>query len=81
MSGFDDLVEYLREGATPSTTITISLRDSDGQLIKLLTDIKEASSVGHSFTVVVDPDEQGGRSYGIDGDGAFAITDIKVKEI
>jgi hypothetical protein len=71
---YDDTIEF-----------NMTVRDPDGQLEKLLTAIKEVAGVGHSFTVVVDPDaseEDGGnQKFFIDGDGAFSIKTIKVKRM
>lgn len=80
----DELELYLeatkKSAATEPSTLTIEVRDQDSQLLKLLEDIKSASGVGHSFNVIVDPDKDGGRSYFMDGDGSFKISDIKITE-
>lgn len=60
------------------TEIKVILRDPDDQLIRMIDYIKSTANVGHSFEVVVDPDSrETKRSFGIDGDGAFFIKDIK----
>jgi hypothetical protein len=61
--------------------ITIKLRDPDNQLLRLLDYIRELSSPGHSFSVVVDPDmSENRKSFGIDGDGSFFIRQIKLNK-
>jgi hypothetical protein len=57
--------------------IVLDVDDEDGQLKKLLEYIKANSEVGHSFGVVVDPDDSElTKKFYIDGDGAFRIRDI-----
>lgn len=73
-------LELWKQAAAETKTITVEVNDSENQLVSMLEDIQKSAGVGHSFTVVVDPDEEGGRSYGIDGDGDFKIVDIKVSE-
>ena len=61
------------------TEITIKLRDPDNQLIRLIDYISRKSAPGHSFNVVVDPDDSEYReSFFIDGDGAFYIRELKM---
>lgn len=61
------------------TEITISLRDPDNQLIRLIDHIGRAAGPGHSFSVVVDPDDsEYKREFFIDGDGSFFIQDLKM---
>jgi len=59
-------------------TITITCRDPDDTLVKLLNHIKTAGNVGHSFSIIVDPEGDGTERFGWDGDGADYIKDIKV---
>lgn len=60
------------------TEITIILRDPDNQLIRLIDYISRKSGIGHSFEVVVDPnDSEYRKSFFIDGDGPFYIYDLK----
>lgn len=62
--------------------ISVLVRDQDDQLEKLIKYIEAKSSPGHSFPVIVDPDDSEYReSFGFDGDGAFRIKKIKVTEI
>ena len=60
--------------------IEIQLKDPDNSLFKLITHIKDLASPGHSFDVTVDPKSRDEKSFGMDGDGAFFIKDIKIKE-
>lgn len=49
--------------------------------VPLLEYIKKQAGIGHSFPVVVDPDDSEYRKeFGIDGDGTSHIYDIKVGE-
>jgi hypothetical protein len=59
--------------------ITLLVRDEGDNLEKILNDIKKSGNIGHTFDIVIDPDEKGGRKYGWDGDGADHIHDIKVE--
>lgn len=61
-------------------TLTLKARDYDNNLENLLNCIKDLSTAGHSFTVVVDPGEEGekDRTFGIDGDGCDQLMDIEV---
>ncbi len=64
--------------------ITILADDSEGTLEELLKMIKGVGNTGHSFEIVVDPEEKEGlsdRTFYWDGDGADYIADVKVKEI
>jgi hypothetical protein len=57
--------------------LTIILRDPNDQLVKMLYDIMSKANPGHSYEVVVDPDDSEYRkSFFIDGDGAFFIKKI-----
>ena len=62
------------------TKIEIEVIDPDNQLIRLIDYISKLSAPGHSFSVVVDPDTQDEKSFGIDGDGSFYIKSLKVNE-
>lgn len=51
-------------------------------LEKLLTYVKQTGGIGHSFSIVVDPDDSEYRkTFGFDGDGPDRIIDIKTKKI
>lgn len=64
------------ESVNDEKTITLKVNDPDKQLSKLLNDIKTTAQSGHTFNVVVDPDDEEPRAYEIDGDGACHINDI-----
>jgi hypothetical protein len=52
--------------------------DQDGGLEGLLNCIKDTGNIGHSFNIVVDPDNKEYRKeFGWDGDGADYIKEIK----
>lgn len=60
-------------------TITLTTRDLDNNLEELLNTIKSYSTVGHTFTVVIDPDDEEYRKqFYIDGDGCDQLYEIKV---
>lgn len=59
----------------------IKCRDGEGTLKEILECIKACGNVGHTFDVVVDPDEKEGlseRKFNWDGDGADYISEINV---
>ena len=53
--------------------------DRDGQLKKLIEYIGQNGNGGHSFDIVVDPDDESKKSFGWDGDGSDRI--FKVEKI
>jgi len=56
------------------TSFKVSVRGDEGGLRKLLEYIRDTAGVGHSFEVVVDPDDRQYRKrFGIDGDGPFRM--------
>ena len=58
--------------------IEIRLRDPDDQLLNLLKHLQVSANVGHSFNVIVDPDNEDHKGeFGIDGDGMFYLKSIK----
>lgn len=60
--------------------IQMNVSDPDNQIEKLLNYISDISSQGHSFQVVVDPeDSEYNKAFWIDGDGACKIIDIYSK--
>ena len=70
------------EAATPTVKLTVTARDPEGTLAKLLTHIKKAGNGGHSFTIHVDPgDNQYDQKFYWDGDGADSIVDIKTESL
>lgn len=54
----------------------IDCSDQDKQLLNLLECIRATAKYGHSFSVVVDPDAKGAKSFFIDGDGSDHIGTI-----
>lgn len=72
-------LDFLKEDIDKYDKITILVRDPEQQLVKMINHIKGNANIGHSFEVVVDPDE-GAESFDIDGDGPFYIKDIKLNE-
>ena len=55
-------------------TFTVRVRGDEGGLRKLLEYIQRTAGIGHSFEVVVDPDDsEYRRRFGIDGDGPFRM--------
>lgn len=78
-----EAIAYSEAGETKDSanSIVIELDDADGNLAKLLAHIKETAAVGHSFDVVVDPDDSEHRKrFFFDGDGAFKIRRIKTND-
>ncbi len=73
--------KYITEGVTPTTKITITARDPDGSLVRMLNFIKERSDPGHSFSALVDREGDGEQSFGFDGDGMFSIVNIKEQSL
>lgn len=59
-------------------TITIVCKDGENELENLLKYIKNSGNKGHSFSIIVDPEDEGKKFYW-DGDGADTIKDIKVE--
>lgn len=62
--------------------LELKCRDYDNNLENLLKCIKDLSTAGHSFQVIVDPDSENSykRTFGIDGDGCDQLIEIKRKE-
>ena len=61
-----------------NSKLVIELDDQDSQLSQFLHYVKDISGIGHSFEVVVDPDDSEHRkSFYLDGDGAFRIKNIE----
>jgi len=60
--------------------ITIWVRDGEDSLEHLLRYLKQVGNMGHSFSIVVDPDNSDYKKiFGWDGDGADHIGRISVK--
>jgi hypothetical protein len=70
------------KGSNDRAKIELLVRDPDGVLVELLKHIGSAANVGHSFKVVVDPeDKEYAKDFWIDGDGSFHLKEIKVNGI
>jgi hypothetical protein len=60
---------------------TITCHDDEGALKKLLEYIKEIGNGGHSFKIVVDPEnKETMKEFGWDGDGSDKIESIKAEK-
>jgi len=63
-----------------NTYINIEVNNESRKvLIDLTTHIKSLSDIGHSFTVIVDPESDDKKEFFIDGDGAFRIKSINIE--
>lgn len=60
--------------------ITVDCNDPENSLLRLLECIKKTGNVGHSFSIVVDPEDQGEKFFW-DGDGADRIDQVEVVEL
>lgn len=59
--------------------IEIECRDTEGELSKLLAWISRSGNVGHSFEIIVDPENKDfNMRFFWDGDGSDHIGDITV---
>ena len=81
--GIDKMVK-LSEAEENSTNniknINIQARDFDDNIENMLNCVKELSMAGHTFDIIVDPDNQENikeRTFEIDGDGCDQLIDIK----
>jgi hypothetical protein len=59
-------------------TITITCRDLDNTLEKLLNHIKQVGNTGHTFNIIVDPRSDDEKRFEWDGDGSDYIKEIKI---
>jgi len=63
----------------PDNIIEVECNDTEGELARLLTYIQSTGNIGHSFEIVVDPDNsQYKMTFGWDGDGSDRIRQIKL---
>jgi hypothetical protein len=60
--------------------LTLYVRDPDNTLEELLLYLKRIGNQGHSFAIVVDPDQHGGKTFHWDGDGADSIGSVDVSK-
>ena len=68
----------------PDTDIilTVECHDNDGKLKKLIEYIKEIGNTGHSFKIVVDPENKDTtKEFGWDGDGSDKIESVKSEKV
>lgn len=64
---------------TEETEIVIKVNDYDNQLIKLLRAAQVVGNIGHSASVVIDPDDKEYKqTFFLDGDGSFHIKSLKI---
>ncbi len=74
--------DYLEKSNPSYKKITIYARDQENSLEKLLNKIKYTGNIGHSFSIVVDPDSSDYKeSFGWDGDGSDHIGKIQVEKV
>lgn len=68
-----------RDSYRDDVQFTVVTRGDEGNhLVKLIEHIGKTASVGHSFSVVVDPgDSEHEKSFSFDGDGAFRLLSLK----
>jgi len=60
-------------------TIKIICKDDENRLEKLLRHIEETGDFGHSFRIIVDPDDEP-EVFWFDGDGSDYIHRIEISE-
>lgn len=75
-------INQIQEGVTPSHYITIECTEQAAKdtLLPLLEYLKRQAGIGHSFPIVVDPDDSEYREkFYMDGDGAAHIISIESK--
>jgi hypothetical protein len=71
-------LNHLKSDKQEFDTVEVEFRDPDNSFIEMIQYIGSTANVGHSFEVVVDPDDSDTRkSFGIDGDGSFYLKSIK----
>jgi hypothetical protein len=78
-------VKALNEGISEEDLYVyeVRCRDGEGTLKEILECIKDCGNTGHSFNVVVDPDEKEGlseRKFNWDGDGSDYIESIELTQ-
>jgi len=77
-------LKIIQEGMKPTHRIIIECTEqaANETLIPLLEYLKKTSDPGHSFGIVVDPDDSEHRkTFGMDGDGSAYIISIKSEEL
>ena len=67
--------------ASDMTTYQVTCRDQDETLKQIIECIMHCGNMGHTFSVIVDPDEKEGlaeRKFEWDGDGSDYIKDVVI---
>ena len=73
-------IKVISAKGASTARITIECVDNDNSLFKLLKHIQEIGNTGHSFSIIVDPDNKDTEgSFGWDGDGSDSIQNV-IKE-
>lgn len=68
------------EGDNKTTLVVTASKEGAESLKKLLECIKEKGNVGHSFSIIVDPEtKENNKTYDWDGDGGASIKSIVLK--
>lgn len=81
------MIKLVKESLLTETVETeqviVNVRKGSGENLKKILDcIKGVGNAGHSFSVVVDPDEKeqlSERTFGWDGDGSDYIESVEIK--
>ncbi len=78
-----DFLQYLKEKEEKEDVykITVVVKDPAKSMEKLLKTIEAVGNVGHSFSIVVDPDGDKSETIDWDGDGPAKIKSIEVEEM
>jgi hypothetical protein len=72
-------INKLFENAADLKKMTIIYRDYENSLEEIIDGIKTLGNCGHSFEIILDPDNKPIKC-GWDGDGGNFIKDVKVEE-
>jgi len=67
----------------PQAKVIVECSHSGAEALQALIEyIKSNGNTGHSFSIIVDPDDKdANESFGWDGDGSDSIGDIKVENL
>lgn len=75
------LKESKAEVDSSEKVVTLVINDAEDQIIDLIKCIQSIANAGHSFNVVVDPDNEDYKNeFYIDGDGSDKINEIKTSD-
>jgi hypothetical protein len=78
MKRYVNKLKKLKESSNNFQIITLKVRDNENRLKDLLEYIKGIGNIGHSFSIIVDPDDSDyKKEFFWDGDGSDYIKDIK----